>query len=137
MSYYVVLIQALYPPDPLRYAISTATNPQYALNSLHTYSPIACQLIHTIRADNRAEYLERTLHIKFRSKQLRGFWFRLDPQDVTFIQTLTDKNFFQIAGFLNRQAAPPPPPPKPVIAAEDMPDFLAKQLALCNKLLKT
>lgn len=135
MIRHVVLVQAHYGPDPMRHAISLAVDPQLSLDSLNDYSPVRCQLVHAIRADNRAEYLLRTLQIRYQAKKLHSFWYRLNPQDVAFIRSLTDKNFFEIAGMINRATMPPPPPPKPVIPAEELPKFIAGQIALTEKLL--
>lgn len=136
MIRHVVLVQALYGPDPMRHAISLAVNPDYMLSSLNEYSPVLCQLVHIVRADNRAEYLLRTLQIRYQTKKLHSFWYRLSPTDVAFIKSLTDQNFFEIAGFINRQAVPPPPPRPPVIPADELLDFVAQQIAITEQLLK-
>ena len=143
MSRFVVLIRANrlngHQPfddnDPRDYyAISVSNNPAVALASLQDYCPLPCELIHSIESGPRTNYLERTLHIKYRAFQLRkdSFWFTLPPQEVEFIKSLNECNFFEQAGFLNKAAIPPAPP---VIATAELPDFIANNLELCKELL--
>ena len=135
---YIVLIKAScgHANAAPIYAISQATNPENALTMLRAHCPIPVKLLHAIRAGNRSEYLERSLHIRYRAQQLHSYWFLLSDQDLAFIKTLDDTNFFRIAGFLNKQAAPPPPEPAPVIAPNALPDFINEQIALAERLSK-
>lgn len=130
---YLVLIRAA---ETDIYAISVAHNLEMAVKSLRDYSPLPCALEHSIHAGSRTEYLERTLQIKFRAKLSHSFWYRLAPEDVEFIKSLTDSNFARIAGFLNKQAAPAPAGPAPAIAPDALPDFITQQMELAERLLK-
>jgi len=145
MSRHLVLIRATFPcglnalncalPHHLVYAISVSNNPSVALENLQNYCPLPLELVHSIESGSRTDYLERTLHIKYRAFQLRknSFWFTLPTNEVEFIKTLNEHNFANVAGFLNKQMAPAPPP---VIAIEKLPDFIAENLELCEQLLK-
>lgn len=135
MSYYVVLIKAQCSGFLNLYAISTAANPEAALAQLQTYSPVPCELVHSIRAQNRTDYLEKTLHIKFRHKQHHSFWFMLDENDRKFITSITAENFFQISGLIAKTFAPPAPPP-PKVSADELSDLIAENIALAERLSK-
>lgn len=140
MSRYVVLIYAdrygvtETVRDNRLYAITVASNPGPALESLQAYWPVKLELVHAIEAGNRTDDLERTLHIKFRAQRAPygAFWFILKGSDVELIKSITGANLTRVSGMLKRQLAPPP---EPVIATKDLPDFIAEQLEKCENLL--
>lgn len=143
---YTVLIRACAPgyqvsvpdleltSDRAYYAISVTSNPALAVENLQNFCPLPCELIHAIHSDARTDYLERTLHIKYEPYRLRpkSFWFALPDEAVKFIQSLNERNFYQIAGFINKAAIPAPPP---VIPAAELPDFIRDNLELAESLL--
>lgn len=58
------------------------------------HSPLPVELLHWFDAHNRAEFMLKTLDIKFEAKRLHDRWFQLDVEDIEFIKEITSESHF-------------------------------------------
>ncbi len=89
------------------YALTTSNRPPTGLALLQNYCPVRLAIIHTIAAGNQTEYLERTLKIKFHNRLLHSFWYAFSLDDIAFLQSLNERNFSSMIGFIHRQLKKP------------------------------
>lgn len=80
---YVYLIRS---PDGV-YKIGKTANPEQRLRAFLTQFPFAVEYVSLIRTENMGK-LEKELHRKFDLKRLKGEWFALSDDDVTYIKGL-------------------------------------------------
>lgn len=69
------------------YKIGKSVNPSGRLCSLQVDSPIDLQMYKTMSTDDMAT-AELSLHVMFESRRVRGEWFRLGEDDLSFIEEL-------------------------------------------------
>lgn len=69
------------------YKIGMSDNVSKRVKQIQTNSPHEVKHIHTIPTDNPSD-LEQQLHTRFASKRVRGEWFALSDDDVSFICSL-------------------------------------------------
>lgn len=100
MSQYVVLLTTL-SEDPL-YALTTTTNPAVGVPALQNYCPLPLELLHSIHTGNSTDNLIRTLRIKFQDQLSHSFWYHLTPEQVVFIQEITQENFRRVVGLIHK-----------------------------------
>lgn len=83
---HVYLLQAVH--DSSLFKIGRTNNPD---NRLHTFSvklPFAVEYVCVIATEDMYA-LESELHIKYRKQRMDGEWFKLSPDDVEHIKSLT------------------------------------------------
>jgi len=89
---YVYLIQ-----DNDLFKIGHTKNIHRRMLDIHTSNPKAV-LLHSIESVDQT-LLESCLHREFKEKRKIGEWFKLTPDDVANIKTITDGNLFVREGF--------------------------------------
>lgn len=70
-----------------RYKIGKAQNIRFRVSALATAAPYDLEYIHGIQTRQATE-LERQLHNRFAAKRVRGEWFELSAEDVSYITSL-------------------------------------------------
>lgn len=74
------------------YKIGFSLQPRKRLKQFRTGSPHPILLIHSLRTSCYRQ-IERQLHHHFRGKRESGEWFKLDPEDVSYIKSLNKSGF--------------------------------------------
>jgi len=59
------------------------------LRTIASNCPLPVELVCSLPEGLSSKETERRLHKRFRTKRVRGEWFRLDPEDVEFIKGLS------------------------------------------------
>lgn len=73
------------------YKIGSSSKVEERLAVIQAHNPFDLVLIHTI-ASKRCKSLEFAIHEQFKSKQIRGEWFKLTEDDVAQIKLIVDTN---------------------------------------------
>lgn len=66
--------------------IGIAFDVEYRLSFLNTASPVELTLLFWVDTDE-ARGLEKSLHHLFKTKRVRGEWFRLTSDDITWVKS--------------------------------------------------
>jgi len=120
MSQYIILAKA--NTEPIYYALTTSNHPPTGMQTLQNFCPIVLELLHTIHTDNSSDNLLRTLQIKFKPQHTHSFWYQLQPEHITFIQSITTANFHNIIGLIHKQER------KPDLNNEEVQTLIAESL---------
>lgn len=67
------------------FKIGVASDIKSRLAHIKSGSPVECELLMTIKYDEKSINLEKDLHNKFSSKRVRGEWFALSKDDLKSI----------------------------------------------------
>jgi len=74
------------------YKIGVANDIRQRMMILQLHSPVAVDLVHTIRTDN-SEMLEKAIHKHFETHWVRGEWFTLTDADIAILKSFGSVNY--------------------------------------------
>jgi hypothetical protein len=94
------------PPEHKRYWIGPSSDPLHTRAGFaHVYPFAHYRVIHTIRSDNRTELLYSALKMKLRAKLIVDDWYKLSPDDLTWLQSITTDNYAQMIPQIENEIA--------------------------------
>jgi hypothetical protein len=69
--------------------IGMSRTPKARIRAIEFQAKVPITTLHIIAAENMSE-LEECLHLKFARRRISGEWFALDPDDVAWVQSLSN-----------------------------------------------
>jgi hypothetical protein len=97
MSGYVYVFRMI-GTDFYKIGMTNSDTVKSRLESFKTYAPNGVEISQVIKSEN-ARKLEKELHVKFQTKRLKGEFFRLDKNDLDYLESLQENKIVELKNF--------------------------------------